>query len=130
MFVALLLSSPIISVVRGETYTIIYTFDMGGTNPISNPATYNNAYDTLIADAYDPVYEFMGWAITYWINGTQVLEPQRDLVISAGTIGLIELTAIFDTSPRDFPITYELNGELIILLIEKNILGITSISRL
>ncbi|MCL2477198.1 InlB B-repeat-containing protein [Candidatus Bathycorpusculum sp.] len=110
MFVALLLSSPIISVVRGETYAIIYTFDMGGTNPISNPATYNNAYDTLIADAYDPVYEFMGWAITYWINGTQVLEPQRDLVISAGTIGLIELTAIFDTSPRGFPITYELNG--------------------
>jgi uncharacterized repeat protein (TIGR02543 family) len=39
-----------------------------------------------------------------------VLTPQRNFVIPAGTTGLVELTAIFDTSPKGFPISYELNG--------------------
>jgi hypothetical protein len=39
-----------------------------------------------------------------------VLTPQRNFVIPAGTTGLVELTAIFDTSPKGFPILYELNG--------------------
>jgi len=113
LLVALMFSSPFLSIARGENepYSITYSFKMGGTNCATNPKTYTStSFDIHIADAYDPCYEFAGWAVTYLANFTQVLTPQRDFVIPAGTYGSIELAAIFDTAPLFYYITYVLDG--------------------
>jgi len=112
LLVAVLLSSPFVSIAWGNgPYTITYTFNMGGTNAIGNPTTYTtSSFGIPIADASDPVYKFQGWAVTYWANFTQILTPQLSYSIPAGTYGPIELTAVFDTSPAGFPITYMLDG--------------------
>ncbi|MCL2292361.1 MAG: hypothetical protein FWC30_04785, partial [Candidatus Bathyarchaeota archaeon] len=68
LFVVVLFSSPFLSVVQGEKFDITYTLKMGGTNPPANPVTYDNTVDTPILDAFDSVYEFMGWNVIYWAN--------------------------------------------------------------
>ncbi|MDR0460878.1 MAG: InlB B-repeat-containing protein [Nitrososphaerota archaeon] len=110
LFVVVLFSSPFLSVVQGEKFDITYTLKMGGINPPANPVTYDNTVDTPILDAFDSVYEFMGWNVIYWANFSQVLTPQKNFVIPAGTYGRVELAAIFDRAPNDFPIYYDLDG--------------------
>ena len=110
LLMVVLLSSPFLSIVRGDNFSITYTLKMGGLNPTANPVTYDNTVATPILDAYDPVYEFMGWNVIYWANFTQMLTPQKNFVIPAGTTGRVELAAIFDTTPKGFPINYNLDG--------------------
>ena len=112
LLVVALGSSPFLSIAWGQapvTYSIEYDMGMGGINPGTNPIVYNSSVDTPIADAYKPGYKFQGWAVTYWATGTQ-LGPQKSFVISAGTHGIVELAAIFDTNIQSYPITYELDG--------------------
>jgi hypothetical protein len=76
---------------------------MGGLNPSANPVTYDNTVDTPILDAYDPVYEFMGWSAFYWATGVQRLQPQKNFVIPKGTTGRVELTAMFSSANKEIP---------------------------
>ena len=110
LLITTLLLSPLLSTVQGENFSITYTLKMGGSNPTTNPTTYDNTTNTTILDAYDPVYKFIGWNVIYWANFTQMLTPQKNFVIPAGTIGRVELAAIFDTVPKGFDINYVLNG--------------------
>jgi uncharacterized repeat protein (TIGR02543 family) len=115
IFITLLLLSPFVSTTWGqqqpEVYNIIYKMDMGGKNPDTNPKTYVTS-DTPISilDAHGPSYTFLGWAVIYWGTAIQEHEPELSYSIPAGTTGDITLTAIFDTSPLSYSITYNLDG--------------------
>ncbi|MDR0460120.1 MAG: toll/interleukin-1 receptor domain-containing protein [Nitrososphaerota archaeon] len=84
-------------------FGITYSLKMGGINPSANPVTYDSTVDTPILDAYDPVYDFRGWNVTYWANFTQLLTSQKNFVIPKGTTGRVELAAIFDRTPKEIP---------------------------
>jgi uncharacterized repeat protein (TIGR02543 family) len=114
MLAALLLLSPFLSVARGADgpYTIHYIFNnMIGTNDSSNPLEYyTSATDIPIANAYDSRFEFLGWYVLYFDTGLQILTPQLNYAIPAGTVDDIQLEAIFNTQPLSYPINYNLDG--------------------
>lgn len=85
------------------TYTITYNLD-GGTNSVSNPATYNIETATItLLNPSKAGYTFNGWFSDAGLT-TEVTE------IVSGTTGNIVLYASFTLSETGYSVTYEENS--------------------
>ena len=89
------------------TYNITYILD-GGVNSSKNPDTYTSETETIIlADARRIGYWFDGWYADRDFTSERVTQIEKG---SIGNLILFAKWRVDNTSPREYTITYVLNG--------------------